>query len=252
MGDYPDHTTLTQIVGTEITIPISIDAATITLDVDIVAQSAGDLNVNLAASDITLNVDIVAQTVGNIAVNVAAAVTLDVDITAQTLSQLNVNLAASDITLNINIAASDITLNVDITAQTIGNLTIDIETQSVGVYQQPEWACLQGLDKNIYGYYTDKAAAGDWTCIDYTVTTGKTLYICAFGFACLSQVANVYGYIYNVTTSTALAITGGAQGSGQVFNKVIKVTSGQNIVVKVAHFGAANGDAAASLLGYEI
>lgn len=84
MADYPDHTTLTYIQGTLVILPIRIVAQTVTLEVDIVAQSVGDiaidiaaqsvgnLDINLAASAITINVDLVAQTVGDITIDIEA------------------------------------------------------------------------------------------------------------------------------------------------------------------------------------
>jgi len=72
MGDYPDWTRLFYLVGTDIVIPISIDAATVTLPVSIDAATV-TIDVNLAASDVTLPVSID-----------AATVTLDVNLTAAT------------------------------------------------------------------------------------------------------------------------------------------------------------------------
>ena len=230
MGDYPDDTTLTQIIGVDVVIPISIDAATVSLDVDIVAQTVGNLAVNLAASAITVNVDVVAQTVGNIAVN----------------------LAASAITLDINIKTSAITLNVDITATTIGNLTIDIEAQSVGVYMQPEWASLQGIDKNLFGTKASLASGTNWGVISYTVPAGKTLYVCAFGFACLNVVCSMFGFIWNNTTTTSLAIIGGTQGNGMVFNKVISVPQNNAVHLILNQLSGGVADVSGFMLGYEI
>jgi hypothetical protein len=76
--DYPDWTRLFHLVGTDITIPINIEASDVTLDV------------NLVASDVTLNVNIA-----------AAAVTLGVVIVG-TVAALNVKITASTVTININ------------------------------------------------------------------------------------------------------------------------------------------------------
>ena len=81
MGDYPDYTDLVQLVGSDIIVPI-----------------------NIQTQSITLAMDIVAQTVGNIGI----------DIKAQTLAELNVNIIASAVTLNINIASQTVNLNVNI------------------------------------------------------------------------------------------------------------------------------------------
>jgi hypothetical protein len=70
--DYPDWTRLFRLVGTDITIPISIDAATVTLPVSIDAATI-ELNVNLISSATSLWVKIL-----------SSVVTLDVNIESQT------------------------------------------------------------------------------------------------------------------------------------------------------------------------
>jgi len=72
MSDYPDWTRLFYLTGTDIVIPISIDAATVTLPVSIDAATV-TIDVALVASDVTLPVSID-----------AATVTLDVNLTAAT------------------------------------------------------------------------------------------------------------------------------------------------------------------------
>ena len=76
--DYPDWTRLFHLVGTDITIPINIEASAVTLDV------------NLVASAVTIDVNII-----------AAAVTLPVSIDAATVT-LDVNLTAATATIDIN------------------------------------------------------------------------------------------------------------------------------------------------------
>jgi hypothetical protein len=82
--DYPDYTDIMQIIGSDIMIPIDLQAAYImmpvdiqaqylTLDIDIIAQSVGNLDVNIAAADIgTISIDISAQTIGDITVSIDA------------------------------------------------------------------------------------------------------------------------------------------------------------------------------------
>lgn len=57
MADYPDWTRLFHLVGTEITIPISIDAVTADLEVTVTAVDA-TVNVNIAHSDVVMYVDL--------------------------------------------------------------------------------------------------------------------------------------------------------------------------------------------------
>ena len=109
-----------------------LDAVNVTVNVDIVAQTVGNINVDIAAQTVgNLAVDIAAQTVGNI----------NIDIAAQTVGNLNVDIKAQTVTLNIKTAVgehvdtdvvSSVTLNVDIVAQTVGNISIDIAAQTVG------------------------------------------------------------------------------------------------------------------------
>ena len=79
MADYPDYTSLMQIIGSDIMVPIDIQGAYIMMPVDLQAQY------------ITLEIDIVAQTVGNLAV----------DINAQTIENIDIELNAQSIGLYI-------------------------------------------------------------------------------------------------------------------------------------------------------
>jgi len=87
MADYPDYTSLMQIIGSDIMVPIDIQAAYIMMPIDIQAQY------------VTLDIDIVAQSVGNIAIDIAAqsAGAISVDITAQTIAQLDINIDAQNV-----------------------------------------------------------------------------------------------------------------------------------------------------------
>ena len=207
MSDYPDWTDLVQIIGADIMVPIDLQAAYIMMPVDIQAQY------------LTLEIDIVAQSVGNIAIDLAAQSVGDitVDIAAQTLGNLNVNIAATAVTLDINIAATDVTLDIDITAQ------------SVGVYLQPEWSALTGIDKNLAGSAT--AQSGAFTIIiEYVVPAGKTFYLCQWGVYMIEDagVMVALGYVHG-STYTYLARGGGYAGATQSFTKPLVVTAGDTI-----------------------
>lgn len=82
MPDYPDWQRAYRLVGVDVTVPISIDAVTVTLNVDIVAQTVGNISVNLAASAITLNVNLA-----------ASSITLNVNLSSQTA---NINISFED------------------------------------------------------------------------------------------------------------------------------------------------------------
>lgn len=85
MGDYPDWTRLFHLVGTDITIPINIEASDVTLPVSIVSQEvflyvtvlsvATTVYVSIKASTVTLNVNIA-----------AAAVTINIKFTDQSVA----------------------------------------------------------------------------------------------------------------------------------------------------------------------
>ena len=210
-SDYPDYTSLMQIIGSDIMIPIDIQGAYIMMPMD------------LQASYIMMPVDIQAQ-----------YVTLDVDITAQTVGNIGIDIKAQTIgNLAVNIAASAVTLNVDIKAQTIANLKINIDAQTVGVYLQPEWSALQGIDKNFYISGVNKGWS-DGGFASYTVPAGKTLYITnavwvAYAYAQanadLNQMSELQ--LMNWTDNIQLARIGGNGGGIVTFPKPVKITAGK-------------------------
>ncbi|OGO08505.1 MAG: hypothetical protein A2Y61_03980 [Chloroflexi bacterium RBG_13_60_13] len=85
MGDYPDWTRLFYLTGTDITIPISIDAVTVILPISIDAVTV-TLDINIVASDITMPVSIEASTV-TLDVSISAAtVTIDINFSDQSVA----------------------------------------------------------------------------------------------------------------------------------------------------------------------
>ena len=85
-----------------------VDAVNVTVNVDIVAQTVGNINV-----------DIVAQTVGNLAVDIAAQTVgnISIDIAAQTVGNLNVDIKAQTVDLNIK-TSGGVNLVIDKLTQT--------------------------------------------------------------------------------------------------------------------------------------
>jgi len=233
MSDYPDYTSLLQIIGSDIMVPIDLQGAYImmpvdiqaqyvTLDIDIVAQSVGDISVDIAA-----------QSVGNITISIAAStITLQVNIASIT-GGVAFNVGTVTGTVNVNLASSAITLNVDIKAQTIGNLTIDIEAQSVAIIDQPNWSAINATDKN-FTLADNDMVFGEESYGSYTVTTGKTLFICGASFwmqpgAAASGDLPNFGYLrlHNNTDNINLAALGGNGGGGIVFSKPIALAAGK-------------------------
>ena len=90
------------------------------------------LDIDIIGAELTLNIDIVAQSVGNISVDIAAQAigNLTIDIAAQSVGNLSINLAASAITLDINIATSAVTLDMNI-ATCAATLDISVTAQEI-------------------------------------------------------------------------------------------------------------------------
>ena len=176
--------------------------------------------VDIQAQYLTLEIDIVAQSVGNIAI----------DLAAQSVGDITVNIAAQDL-LNLNIA---------------------ITAQSVGVYLQPEWSALTGIDKNIAGSAT--AANGVFTIIiEYVVPAGKTFYLCQWGVYMTADagVMVALGYVHD-STYTYLARGGGYAGATQSFTKPLVVTAGDTIRLVAFQVTQASQLVAATFGGYEL
>jgi len=85
--DYPDYTELMQIIGSDIMVPIDMQAAYIMMPVDIQAQY------------LTLEIDIVAQSVGNIAIDLAATSigNVGIDIKAATIGNLTIDIETQSV-----------------------------------------------------------------------------------------------------------------------------------------------------------
>lgn len=85
--DYPDWTRLIQIIGSNIMVPLDLQAAYIMMPIDIQAQY------------VNLEVDIVAQTIGSIDVDIAAQTVgnIGIDIKANTLGNLVIDIEAQSI-----------------------------------------------------------------------------------------------------------------------------------------------------------
>lgn len=124
--------------------------------------------------DFQIPINITAQTLEKLAV----------DIAAQTIGNLGVNIKAQDLALlKADIVAQTLAaLDINITAQDLAQLVIKIAAQTVGVYLQPEWAALQGVDKN-FRAASSSVLAGGGISATYTVPAGKTLYITQAGFS---------------------------------------------------------------------
>lgn len=172
---------------------------------------------------------------------------------------LDVNLVASEITVDVNIAASDVTLNVNLEAQDI-NINIDIEAQSVGLYSYPEWAAKEGEDKNFSATGSLKGWA-EYVREEYTVPTGKVLYICGMSFAIFASLGDDYdhhlhfsGSLYDATDATPvlLAPLGGNGGGSIIFSKPIAFTADKKMRLNLMNASGVDCNLYAACWGYEI
>ena len=244
--------------------------------IDIAAQSVGDINVNLAAQTANVNVNIAASAVtlnthilsqeANLNINLAAsAVTLDINIASQAANldvniaaqaaNVNVNLAASAITMNVNVENAEINVNVTnsrldvrITAATATitvtatNLSIKIDAQTVGVLTQPDWMAKEG-DEFHYTGWTKISGHSIGIAIDYTVPSGKKLYITYWfvgnygGYTSAMEGLNITGRLFNHTDSKTLAHLGGNHGAWGTFTVPLVVAANKRLIlyIKNAH-----------------
>jgi len=273
----PDWTDWVQIAGSDITLDVSIQAAAVTvpmsiqsqavtLSVDISAQSVGNisvdiaaqtlaqLNMNIAASAVTIDVAIQSSAV-TLNVQTAAGQHVDIDISAQSIGHINIDIAEQSVgNLNINIAASAVTITVSVT----GTAQIDIETQSVGIYLQPDWQALQGTDKNFY-FSGINYTWNDGGYVSYTVPAGKTLYLCGVSFAIMAAAAADYdhflycmGSVINYTTGVFLAYSGFLAGGQLTFTKPLVFSAGQEVRISNYNYSNITCHLTCSGWGYEI
>lgn len=210
-----------------------------TMPVSIIAQAIADLAV-----------DIVAQTIGNLAVDIAAQTlaALGVDITAQSVGNLAVDIAAQTLA----------SLGINIKAQDLAELVIKISAQTIGLKIEAEWQTQQGNQK----YFRASAAnvaSGTFTATNYTVTTGKTLYITHFGGGAMpvnaadfNKVFSVYLFLYNNTTATQLVEMVKNIGGAATFPTPIKVPSGEVFRYGLMSRSGFNIDQFVTAGGYEI
>jgi len=226
---------------------VNITASAITLNVN-VAASAVTLNIKTAVgehvdtdivSSITLGIDIKAQTVGNIAVNIAAQSLgqLNVNIAASAIT-LNVNIAAQAVDINVNIAASAVTLNVNIAAQA-ANVNIDFKAQSISVKLVPDWGAINATDIDLEGTVSTSSGTAA-TAINYTVPTGKTLLIYDFSVTMWSKDTGVLGILYNQSSDLILFRIGSLRGAHIAFAKPKRLSSDQILHVDVVQNSGAS------------
>lgn len=139
-----------------------------------------------------------------------------------------------------------------------GTRLTDFLSQTVGVYLQPEWTALQGVDKN-FRLYNAALAFDAFAFANYTVPADKTLYICGLSFFLhAAAIADGdkpqigYAGIYNATDALYLGDVGGNGGGAIAFPKPLVVEGGK--VFRYWIFNEANHTCKAQVTvwGYEI
>jgi len=105
--------------------------------------------------------------------------------------------------------------------------------QDVGVWTSRDWAEKTGEGINQFGMGTDPGDGTGITLVDYTVPTGKTLYIDEVwgGIGYLGVPTYVYMTIYNFTTGLVEWLMGGVGGVGMAFTKPRRYTAGTRIKI---------------------
>lgn len=117
----------------------------------------------------------------------------------------------------------------------VGTVRTNIIAQIVGVYLQPEWATLQGVDKTFIegsSWLTWGATAYD----DYMVPAHKTLFISGMSFVIFPQnqadadkKAHGEAFLENPDAVTSLGSIGGIGGGGLPFPRPMSVPGGERL-----------------------
>jgi hypothetical protein len=227
---YPDWTGLVDIIGSDVMVPIDIQAGYVMMPVDLQAQY------------ITLKIDIVAQSIGNIAI----------DIAAQTLGNINVNINAQTANINVDIKASSVTLTVSVS----GTANIQITSQTAGVYLQPEWSAFQGTDKEFYAT-GDTLAFGNYVTVYHNVPGGKKFFLCGFAWGMRVKTATDYDHHLwcegGVYTSAGYKFSIPQEGGGSInLTKPLVVLGGEWIYAYAQNYSNLETHSYVSYWGYEI
>jgi hypothetical protein len=169
---------------------------------------------------------------------------------------LPVALSKADIKIPVDIQAQYTDLDINIKSQA-ADVTIDIEAQSVGVHLEAEWECVQGNYKAIEAASANIAVGGQ-AFGDYTVPTGKVLYLCMLSAISgghdaadrdLNQVLEVR---IESPIGTNRIVAGGNAGFISSINPPTKITAGATVRVRLVNWSNHVVDARSFVTGYEI
>jgi len=128
---------------------------------------------------------------------------------------------------------------------------IDFQLQRVGVYLKPDWEAKEGNDKNFCAVL---ALAQDvWDdATEYTVPTGKTLYITDLAAAMESTQDNILTTLYDETSDVTLGAISGKGGCSIVFSKPRRVPEDHVIRQRAVQNAEATVTCHITMGGYEI
>lgn len=222
--DYPDHTRLFHLVGTEITIPINIEASEVTIPVSIDAAPA-TVNINLS--------------------DISPGVTLNVAI--QTSVTLNVAVASS-VTLNVAIQSSAVTINVAIASAAV-TLNISFSDQSVAVFDAAKWFAHKAQQVFVDGSGTIGSGSGGLAA-SRTVPAGRTYFVTFLTWAC--EGTGSFHVMARLAVAGPFIISSAGSGGGvAIFDTPVRAVAGQAVTLYVTQWSGSERTIRGSFGGYD-
>jgi len=152
----------------------------------------------------------------------------------------------------------DLNLNINIAAQSISELKINITAQTVGISIQAEWQTQIGNQKIITGEAVAVASDTDADVINYTVPSGKTLFI--YAVSVKGIISGVGGsaprgswefliagnYVWDGNTNDYQPST------GQSFPVPLRANAGESVIVRVHNYETGSASFVADIDAYEV
>lgn len=166
-----------------------------------------------------------------------------------------IDLQGAYIMMPIDIQAQYIDLDINIKSQTV-DITIDIEAQSVGIYLKADWSALQDEDKDFRATQAN-VADGASVYAEYTVTTGKTLYlthigVLVWGYDAADREKNQICAAHISVAGTYKFEAGGNGGVVALFSKPIVGEAGQVVHMYGGNYSGHAANIVVTASGYEV
>jgi len=172
-----------------------------------------------------------------------ADIKVPMDIQKQTLSQLDIKIVAAEATVTLNVAVS-------------GTAQVNLYAQSIGLYLKADWEVKEGNAKWFRILSYSASDFGESNSGNYTVPTGKTLYInyvaalSKCGFVADAEEQNPVAVYFDVDSATKFAL-GGLIGCGMSFVVPFKVTAGQVFLYSIRNLADHQTYLTLTVGGYE-